>query len=182
MKDLAIALLFTTSFAIFDVGATEAGVPVQVRIEVSLKGVNESWVTGLLMNHKGLRDLPPVATRSGSPVVIEAIREYRTNTHSHSEPLIRCGAEFSLTPLIVEGNIRIFGTSILRRPVKGENHENPRKFEVQENVIDLRVRSGEKQEIRFRNGGKMIISATLLDPAGNPISKSSSNKTADSTR
>jgi hypothetical protein len=113
---------------------------------------------------------PSVTAKSGQQTKVEIIQEYRLDAAALKGPVIPCGIIVDLTPEYDEHGIHITGTSVLRYSPNKSAIGVATLFTAQENLISMKLEDGATKVLDL-GGGKMLVTASLIDKSGAPIKK-----------
>lgn len=150
---------------------------VQTKIDVSFEKVDAKWFADLDQSSKALKEgkggaikIPSVTATSGQAATIQIIKEYKTRTSTHEAPIVPCGVIISLTPRLNGQEIHLVGTSVLRRSInKLSTGSSSGLFQAQEVLVDSVFKDGESKLLALENGGRIRITATIVDATGRPM-------------
>ncbi|MBB5353305.1 hypothetical protein HNR46_003560 [Haloferula luteola] len=149
-----------------------------IRIDARYEGVDVKWLSDLSPNTRevikatgGTLRLPAVTAKAGETATIEVIQEFHTGTPTPKESVVPCGVVVDWSPEPVGGAIRISGKNLLRRTTNKNADGVATRFETQEAWINLNLEDGATKLVELEDGGKMFITATLVDSSGRPVKK-----------
>ncbi|WP_353568878.1 hypothetical protein [Haloferula sargassicola] len=149
-----------------------------IRIDARYEGVDVKWLSDLSPNTRdalkatgGTLRLPAVTAKTGEIATIEVIQEFHTGTSTLKESVVPCGVVVDWSPELVDGAIRISGKNLLRRTTNKNADGVATRFETQEAWIHLNLEDGATKQVELEGGGKMFITATLVDSSGRPVKK-----------
>ncbi|RYZ24520.1 MAG: hypothetical protein EOP49_45750 [Sphingobacteriales bacterium] len=152
--------------------------PVQAKIDIAFVNVDSKWFADLettakplLQRKNGKVAVPSVTATNGQTAAMEVIREYRTRSSPAKGPVVPCGIMINLTPELHGQGIRLFGTCVLRRMTNKSVNDVVTRFAAQEALVDLQFQDGESKSFEMEDGGKILLTATLIDATGTPIKK-----------
>ncbi|WP_184021053.1 hypothetical protein [Haloferula luteola] len=112
-----------------------------------------------------------MTAKAGETATIEVIQEFHTGTPTPKESVVPCGVVVDWSPEPVGGAIRISGKNLLRRTTNKNADGVATRFETQEAWINLNLEDGATKLVELEDGGKMFITATLVDSSGRPVKK-----------
>jgi hypothetical protein len=171
MKTLTATLLLISGIT-----APLLAAPTQIKLDIRYENVDAKWFPdSVSTKSKALPgkqvkvvSAPSVMVKAGQSATVEVIQEYHAGP---KRPMVPCGIIIDLTADLDDGGINISGKSIFRRPTDKRAEGVASRFEAQEVLIDLKLEDGIPKVVDLDNGGKMCVTATIIDATGQPLKK-----------
>ena len=145
----------------------------QIKFTFHLQGVDQKWLADIHapLNAEGINTLPSITIKSETNGTFEVIREYRVRGAKEGVPMIAAGIIIDLAPKIDGEVIDVVVKSVIRRITHKNADDVPVRFEAIEHLIDLRLENNKPRALELDGGGKLIITAILIDHTGQPLKK-----------
>ena len=176
MKTLTTVILLISGFIAHAWAEPAKAEATQVKISISFKGVDAKWFSALdqatMPSRKkdGTLVCPSVTAKSGQPVKLEMVQDYRLDASTLKGPAIPCGIIVDLTPEFDGDDISITGISVLRYPSDKRAIGVATRFTAEEAIIGLKFKDGAAKAIDL-GGGQMLLTVSLIAKSGAPIKK-----------
>ena len=144
--------------------------PLQIRLAVKLEGVDNKWFSDVKSLDQGkVIKIPEVLARPSEEVIVKVVKSYSAKPSAGRFVETPCGFTMKLTPKFDTEGIALRGSMTFKRSLDAYAGNIANQFETSEIPIGCVLKNNTEKKIKLATGGHVLITAILLDAAGEPV-------------
>ena len=157
-----------------------------IQMELRFRDVPEKWLSFIdeedrkrWTTKEGISPIPSSVWRMNTPAKASIEREYSVPDADKGDPAIVIGIFVDLTPKKIDQQLYLVGKVAMKRVAEGDPKGEAVRLESQEVYIRTKIENSKPILVLLADGGKLLITPTLLDLAGRPLEEKKVEQAVD---
>lgn len=145
-------------------------------MEMCFQDVPKKWLSFIEESDRkrwatkeGVSPFPSNVCKMNTPVAYSMKAEFALPDASEGDPAVEYGIFVNLTPKKIDQQLFLVGKVVMKRVVEGDAKGEAVRLESQEIIIRTKIENRKPLLVLMAEGGKLVITPTLLDPTGRPL-------------